>query len=104
MLWAGHIPNAEPHSPDPPALWKSPAPDPGGLQCLVAAAPSWAQSYRNYERDGAFRLHLRRQVTERELRRKLTPDYPIGCKRVLFSNDWYPALTRNSFIDRASNR
>ena len=22
------------------------------------------------------------------------PDYPIGCKRLLFSNDWYPALAR----------
>lgn len=26
------------------------------MSFLVAAAPSWAQSYRNYERDGAFRL------------------------------------------------
>jgi cation diffusion facilitator CzcD-associated flavoprotein CzcO len=42
--------------------------------------------------DAAFRLHLRHQVKDRALRRKLTPDYPIGCKRVLFSNDWYPAL------------
>jgi len=23
------------------------------------------------------------------------PDYPIGCKRILFSNDWYPALARD---------
>ena len=27
-----------------------------------------------------------------ELRRKLTPSYTIGCKRVLISNDYYPAL------------
>ena len=26
------------------------------------------------------------------LRRALTPDYEIGCKRVLFSDDWYPAI------------
>ncbi|WP_199433092.1 flavin-containing monooxygenase [Qaidamihabitans albus] len=39
--------------------------------------------------------HLREQVRDPELRRKLTPDYEIGCKRVLFSNDYYPALTRS---------
>ena len=44
----------------------------------------------------AFRAHLRRQVRDAGLRRKLLPDYPIGCKRVLFSNDWYPALTRDN--------
>ncbi|MDN5746067.1 MAG: NAD(P)/FAD-dependent oxidoreductase, partial [Nocardioidaceae bacterium] len=41
----------------------------------------------------AWRLHLRRQVKDRTLRAKLVPDYPLGCKRLLFSNDWYPALT-----------
>ncbi|MFI6215460.1 flavin-containing monooxygenase [Nocardia brasiliensis] len=38
--------------------------------------------------------HLHKQVTDPQLRAKLTPDYPIGCKRGLFSNDYYPALTR----------
>lgn len=38
--------------------------------------------------------HLAKQVEDPELREKLTPDYPIGCKRVLFSNDYYPALTQ----------
>ena len=41
-----------------------------------------------------WRLTLRRQVPDRSLRRRLVPDYPIGCKRLLFSNDWYPALSR----------
>src|SRR4051812_44891306 len=36
--------------------------------------------------------HLRDQVPDPELRRKLTPDYTIGCKRVLLSNDYFPAL------------
>ncbi|MGW3539603.1 flavin-containing monooxygenase [Nocardia niigatensis] len=38
--------------------------------------------------------HLEEQVTDPELRAKLTPDYPIGCKRGLFSNDYFPALTQ----------
>ncbi len=39
-------------------------------------------------------VHLHAQVEDPELRAKLTPDYEIGCKRVLISNDFYPALTR----------
>jgi cation diffusion facilitator CzcD-associated flavoprotein CzcO len=42
----------------------------------------------------AWRLHLRRQVKDPALRAKLRPDYTIGCKRILFSNEWYPALDR----------
>ncbi|MET8861682.1 NAD(P)/FAD-dependent oxidoreductase [Nonomuraea sp. NPDC004580] len=38
--------------------------------------------------------HLREQVPEPELRRALTPDYVIGCKRILLAGDYYPALTR----------
>jgi cation diffusion facilitator CzcD-associated flavoprotein CzcO len=39
-------------------------------------------------------MHLRKQVSDPELRRKLTPQFQLGCKRVLLSNHWYPALTR----------
>jgi cation diffusion facilitator CzcD-associated flavoprotein CzcO len=38
------------------------------------------------------RLHLRRQVRDPELRRRLTPDYEIFCKRIILSNRWYPAI------------
>ncbi|KAF2100775.1 FAD/NAD(P)-binding domain-containing protein [Rhizodiscina lignyota] len=31
---------------------------------------------------------------DEELWEKLTPDYPPGCKRILFSDDYYPALTK----------
>ena len=41
-----------------------------------------------------WKLHLRRQVKDASKRRKLVPDYDIGCKRLLFSNEWYPALDR----------
>jgi cation diffusion facilitator CzcD-associated flavoprotein CzcO len=40
------------------------------------------------------RRHLRKQVRDPRLRAALTPDYPIGCKRVLFADDYYPALTQ----------
>jgi cyclohexanone monooxygenase len=39
-------------------------------------------------------LHLRRQVRDPALRQKLTPDYTLGCKRVLLSNTYYPALVQ----------
>ncbi|WP_447006025.1 flavin-containing monooxygenase [Saccharothrix isguenensis] len=62
------------------------------------------------------RRHMRRQVPDEALRAKLTPDYTMGCKRVLISNDYYPALSKpnvdlvtdgiaevraNSVVDRA---
>jgi cation diffusion facilitator CzcD-associated flavoprotein CzcO len=36
--------------------------------------------------------HLRDQVPDPALREVLTPDYRFGCKRVLISNDYFPAL------------
>lgn len=39
-------------------------------------------------------LHLRHQVRDPVLRAKLTPAYGIGCKRLLLSDDYYPAMTR----------
>ncbi|GII76368.1 4-hydroxyacetophenone monooxygenase [Sphaerisporangium rufum] len=40
------------------------------------------------------REHLRRQVPDPALRARLTPGYPIGCKRIVIDSDFYPALTR----------
>ncbi len=40
------------------------------------------------------RWHIRRQVADPALRVQVTPDYTIGCKRILPSNRWYPALGR----------
>lgn len=43
--------------------------------------------------EAAAKAHLRRQVPDPELRRKLTPDYSFGCKRPTFANDYYPTFT-----------
>ncbi|MGH8456235.1 MAG: flavin-containing monooxygenase, partial [Stenotrophobium sp.] len=40
------------------------------------------------------KILMRLQVKDPELRRKLTPDFPIGCKRTLLSNDWLKSLAR----------
>ena len=37
---------------------------------------------------------LKKQIADPELRRKVTPTEPMGCKRVLMSNDYYEALVR----------
>lgn len=42
------------------------------------------------------RLNLQRQVRDPQLRAQLTPDFEVGCKRILLSNDWYPALQRDN--------
>ncbi|NEW38140.1 NAD(P)/FAD-dependent oxidoreductase [Nocardia cyriacigeorgica] len=38
------------------------------------------------------RIQLRRQIRDRTLRQKVTPDYMIGCKRAIFSDAYLPAL------------
>jgi cation diffusion facilitator CzcD-associated flavoprotein CzcO len=38
--------------------------------------------------------HLHTQIKDPELRRKLTPDYRMGCKRILPTDEWYPALAK----------
>jgi len=40
--------------------------------------------------------HLHVAVRDPALRDRLTPDYRIGCKRILLSNDYLPALTRQN--------
>jgi cation diffusion facilitator CzcD-associated flavoprotein CzcO len=37
---------------------------------------------------------IRRSISDRALRRKVTPGYTIGCKRILISNDYLPALDK----------
>jgi cation diffusion facilitator CzcD-associated flavoprotein CzcO len=38
--------------------------------------------------------HIAKVVKDETLRQKVTPNYVIGCKRILLSNDYYPALQR----------
>jgi cation diffusion facilitator CzcD-associated flavoprotein CzcO len=39
---------------------------------------------------------MRRQLQDPDVRRKVWPDYTFGCKRVLFSSHWLPALQRDN--------
>lgn len=40
--------------------------------------------------------HLKAQVADPALRETLTPDFTPGCKRILISDDYYPALAREN--------
>src|SRR6202012_409428 len=42
------------------------------------------------------RAHIERQVADPQLRAKLIPDYRLGCKRILGSDSWDPALTQDN--------
>lgn len=39
---------------------------------------------------------IRWQVKDPVTRQKLTPDYTLGCKRILISNKWYPTFNRDN--------
>jgi cation diffusion facilitator CzcD-associated flavoprotein CzcO len=60
------------------------------------ARESFVVQFRNRRvRKLATKLALRqleKQVPDPELRAKLTPRYEIGCKRILPTDEWYPAL------------
>ncbi|MEH6563805.1 MAG: NAD(P)/FAD-dependent oxidoreductase [Halopseudomonas sp.] len=39
--------------------------------------------------------HMRKHISDPQKRAALTPDYPMGCKRILISNNYYPALAQD---------
>lgn len=49
------------------------------------------------------REHLEAQVPDPVLREKLWPDYPIGCKRIIIADTFYPALMRDN-VDLVTDR
>jgi cation diffusion facilitator CzcD-associated flavoprotein CzcO len=51
-------------------------------------ARRWARSQ--------FRRLLNSSIRDPELRARLTPDFPLGCKRILISDDFFTALTREN--------
>lgn len=53
--------------------------------------PALAKTLQNLAK-----LFIRLQVKDPEIAKKLTPDYTIGCKRVLISNKYYPAFNRKN--------
>lgn len=99
------------------AAWVLPKPDRpfSSLEHrLFRRVPAWDRLYRyliywkNESRALAFtrfnrlldvfawqaRREARKHVSDPVKLRKIIPDYQIGCKRILISNDWYPAINR----------
>ncbi|MCC6811820.1 MAG: NAD(P)/FAD-dependent oxidoreductase [Deltaproteobacteria bacterium] len=70
----------------------------GGLYALLEAATAGfvvePKILAQAERLG--RRHIAAQISDAELRAKVTPDYRAGCKRILISDDYYPALAAPS--------
>ncbi|NKQ58597.1 NAD(P)/FAD-dependent oxidoreductase [Amycolatopsis sp. K13G38] len=99
--------------------WVMPKPDhamPDWAQAMFRKMPGIQRGYRNLlywmleARAIGFNGHpglmkvaqklakanIDRAITDPELRGKLTPDYTMGCKRVLISNDYYPSLAKDN--------
>lgn len=77
-----------------------------GLQRLYRAGIYWSLEARGlgFVRAPAIlrlieplvRASLRKSVPDPDLRRRLTPGYRLGCKRILLSDNYYPALQRSN--------
>ncbi len=65
-----------------------------GRETFVPAFTRWPWMAEPARR--AALANLRRGISDPELRRKVTPHYRIGCKRILISNTYYPALARDN--------
>lgn len=101
------------------AAWVLPKPDRPFRpweQVLFRRLPFWDRLYRyliywkNESRALAFtrfsglleyhanqaRREAAKHVTDPEKLARIIPDYKIGCKRILISNDWYPAINRDN--------
>lgn len=101
------------------AAWVLPKPDrpfKRWEQTLFKTIPAWDRLYRyliywkNESRGLAFtgfsrllnifarqaKNEARKHVTDPEKLKHIIPDYQIGCKRILISNDWYPAINRTN--------
>jgi cation diffusion facilitator CzcD-associated flavoprotein CzcO len=72
-------------------------------QLAMRAAIYWARELfvLQFRHGAAGRLleriplsHLHAQIKDPVLRGKLTPDYRMGCKRILPTDEWYPALAK----------
>jgi cation diffusion facilitator CzcD-associated flavoprotein CzcO len=58
-------------------------------------ALKWTPAGREAFRQMALE-QLENQIPDPALRARLTPDYPVGCKRILATDDFYPALLRGN--------
>lgn len=54
------------------------------------------KSWLNKIPEAVGKLHIRKHIKDPELRRKLTPTHRVGCKRTLYSDDYYPAFAREN--------
>ena len=61
---------------------------------LFVPAFTWKPSLAAPARKAAM-ANLHKAIKDPELREKLTPHFEIGCKRILISNDYYPALAQD---------
>ncbi|SFO38889.1 Predicted flavoprotein CzcO associated with the cation diffusion facilitator CzcD [Pseudonocardia ammonioxydans] len=61
------------------------------LTLMIRHPATWGRVGRLYST-----LFMRMQLRDPEVRRKAWPDYTFGCKRILFSSQWLPALQRDN--------
>lgn len=59
---------------------------------LIITDKPWAKKLLQ----GMALRNMKKQLQDPAMRKVCTPDYKIGCKRILISNDWYPMLERKN--------
>ncbi|MDQ3156494.1 MAG: NAD(P)/FAD-dependent oxidoreductase [Actinomycetota bacterium] len=70
----------------------------GILEVIMVAGVLKFRQFKVFNKaaERVAKKHMARQISDPELRKKLTPDYDFGCKRPTFSNDYYPTFMRDN--------
>jgi len=66
-----------------------------GLESRVVGF-KYSKTMLNVVAERAARAHIHAQLTDPALRAAVTPEYTIGCKRIILSSTLYPALARDN--------
>ncbi len=62
------------------------------MRVVAFVKQSWIMSLA----EPLAKLNIRRHIKDKELRKKVTPNFRIGCKRILMANNYYPALAQDN--------
>ncbi|MCV6614905.1 MAG: NAD(P)/FAD-dependent oxidoreductase, partial [Cellvibrionaceae bacterium] len=79
----------------PERIWRTRRTNEFFLQQFITKAVT-GQKLPNFIFSNLCKAYLRFSVGDPELRKKLTPDYRVGCKRIIISNQYYPALQKEN--------
>ncbi|PGH15402.1 hypothetical protein AJ80_05586 [Polytolypa hystricis UAMH7299] len=80
----------------PPVRWRFRATIMDFREVTYSAVTNQESTMANFIRNESLKMMKRQLPNQPELWEKVTPDYPVGCKRILLSDNYFPTLARKN--------